>query len=71
MRTWGKERRLTMAWDVSSNASAKEKLKAEYADHIAGMNSCGVIDYYAYCKLFDLGMDILDRMYELGHKEEV
>lgn len=58
-----------MAWGISPKASKKEKLKAEYADAIAGMNSCGNIDYTVYCDLFDLGMGILDRMYELGYSD--
>lgn len=58
-----------MAWGISPKASKKEKLKEEYADEIAGMNSCGKIDYAVYCDLFDLGMVILDRMYKLGYND--
>ena len=58
-----------MAWGISPKAGKKEKLKAEYADAIASMNSCGNIDYTVYCDLFDLGMGILDRMYKLGYND--
>ena len=56
-------------WGISPKASAKEKIKAEYADTLHGYNSCGVIDYNHYSELFDFGMELLDRMYELGKAE--
>lgn len=56
-------------WGISENATPKQKLKSEYADLLNGMNSVGHIDYSAYSNLFDFGMELLDRMYELGKKE--
>lgn len=58
-----------MFWGISENASEKEKLKAEYADELHGLNSCCKIEYDIYSNLFDVGMDLLDRMYELGLKD--
>ena len=56
-------------WGISPNAPEKEKIKSEFADTLHGYNACGEIDYAHYCELFDFGMDLLDRMYELGKSE--
>ena len=56
-------------WGISSNASNKEKLKSEFTDYINGLNSCGEISYSEYCALFDFGVNLLDKMYELGKLE--
>jgi len=56
-------------WGISKNASPKEKIKAEYADYLHGLNSCGEITYTVYDEAFDVGMDLFDRMYELGKTE--
>ena len=53
-------------WGISPNASAKEKIKSEYADILHEYNSCGEIDYGHYSELYDIGMDLLDKMYEQG-----
>lgn len=58
-----------MGWGISENASPKEKLKAEMADQLKGMNSISQIDYETYSELFDFSMELLDRMYELGKNE--
>ncbi|MBQ6713186.1 MAG: hypothetical protein IJN28_05310 [Selenomonadales bacterium] len=56
-------------WGISPNASEKEKIKAEWADELNGKNSTGNIDYDTYSELFDVGMDLLDRMYKLGKSD--
>ncbi|MDF2879615.1 MAG: hypothetical protein K0R54_172 [Clostridiaceae bacterium] len=56
-------------WGISDKASPKEKLKNELADYLHGMNSCGKIAYSVYSEIFDVGMDLLDKMYELGKEE--
>ena len=53
-------------WGISPNASEKEKIKADYADILHGMNSTGTIPCDVYSDLFDDGMELLDRMYEQG-----
>lgn len=58
-------------WGISPNASEKEKIKADYADILHGMNSTGVIPYDVYSDLFDYGMELLDRMYEQGKADVV
>lgn len=56
-------------WGISDNASEKEKIKSRYSDELHGLNSCGRIDYKTYNDLWDFGMKLLDKMYELGMKE--
>lgn len=60
-----------MSWGISPNANEKEKLKSEYADFLQGLNSCCEISWKTYNDLFDLGMGLFDRMYELGKQGEV
>lgn len=57
-------------WGISPNASEKEKIKADYADILHGMNSTGAIPYDVYSDLFDEGMELFDRMYEQGKADE-
>lgn len=61
-------------WGISQYASEKEKLKSEWADYLDGLNSCAEIPYHVYSEAFDIGMDLLDRMYKIGktntNKEE-
>jgi len=59
-----------MSWGIAETASDFEKLRAESADYLGGLNSCGLIDYETYDKAFDFYMDLLQKMYDLGKKEE-
>lgn len=58
-----------MSWGISENASEKEKLKAEVNDYFKGLNSTGMIDYIAYCQLYDSCMPILEDSYDRMKKE--
>lgn len=58
-------------WGISDDATEKEKLKSEYADYLGGLNSCGEIPYTVYSEAFDMGMDLLERMYELGKSDAI
>ena len=58
-------------WGISPNASKKEKIKADYADILHGLNSTGAIPYNVYSDLFDDGMELFDRMYEQGKADAV
>ncbi|PTU25904.1 hypothetical protein DA469_21295 [Bacillus subtilis] len=58
-----------MSWGISPNATRKEKLKAEMADFLNGLNSAGEISYGIYCETFDFSMKLLDEMYELSKSE--
>ena len=53
-----------MSWGISENASEKEKLKAEVNDYFHGLNAVGMIDYIAYCDLYDACMPILEECYD-------
>lgn len=55
-----------MAWGINPNAPQKEKIKAEMNDYLMGQNSCGIIDYKTYSEMYDVSMELLDRMYALG-----
>ncbi|MZQ74923.1 MAG: hypothetical protein GT589_02050 [Peptoclostridium sp.] len=57
-------------WGISNAASLKEKLKSEMADYLHGLNAVGEISYSTYSEMFDFGLELLDRMYELGKMEE-
>lgn len=59
-----------MPWGISENASKKEKIKADFNDHINGLNSCGEISYNTYSTLFDIAENLFEEMYECG-KESV
>lgn len=56
-------------WGVSNKASEKEKIKADMADYLGGLNSVGEISYDVYSGMFVYTMGLLDRMYEQGKKE--
>lgn len=58
-------------WGIAETASAKEKIKSEYADYLRGLNSTGAIEWNAYSETFDIGMELLDEMYEQGEKDAV
>lgn len=59
-----------MGWGVSPDATNKEKLKAEMADFLSGLNATGEISYEIYKESFDFSMKLLDKMYDLGNLEK-
>ncbi|MDR4182348.1 hypothetical protein [Bacillus subtilis] len=59
-----------MSWGISSGATSKEKLKAKMADYLNGLNSTGAISYSVYSEIFDVSMNLLDKMYDLGKFEK-
>lgn len=56
-------------WGIAPTASEIEKIKAESADYLLGLNSCGVIDWGTYNAAFDFYMELLDKAYEQGKKD--
>ena len=42
-------------WGIAETASEIEKIKAEMADYLHGLDSCGEIVYSVYSNLFDSG----------------
>lgn len=59
-----------MSWGIAPRATENEKIKAEFADFLHGLNSCAKIDYETYSKIFDVGMSLLDRMHALCEKQD-
>lgn len=58
-----------MSWGIASTAPEIEKIKAESADYLNGLNSCGLVDYDTYSEAFNFYADLLDKAYELGKQE--
>ena len=58
-----------MSWGIADTAPEIEKIKAESADYLNGLNSCGVIDYGTYSYAFDFYADLIDKAYSLGKLE--
>ena len=58
-----------MSWGIADTDSEIEKIKAESADYLNGLNSCGVIDFGTYSYAFDFYADLIDKAYSLGKKE--
>ena len=56
-------------WSIANTAPEIEKIKAEMADYLHGLNSCAEIDYSIYSQLFDFSLPLIQKAYELGKKE--
>ncbi len=46
-----------------------EKIKGDFESVINGMNMVGKIQYYVYSELYDVGVDCIQKAYELGKSE--
>ena len=60
-----------MSWGIAETAPKIEKIKAESADYLRGLDSCGVIDYFTYSYAFDFYMDLLDKAYAQGREDAI
>jgi len=58
-----------MSWGIAETASDFEKLRAESADYLGGLNSCGEIEWGIYSQAFDFYADLIQKAYELGKTE--
>ena len=58
-------------WGIAETASEIEKIKAEMADYLHGLDSCGEIVYSVYSNLFDFSLPLIQKAYELGQKEAI
>lgn len=58
-----------MSWGIAETAPEIEKIKAESADYLGGLLSCGVLDYGTYSYAFDFYYDLLDEAYSQGKKD--
>lgn len=57
------------SWGIAPTAPEIEKIKAESADYLNGLNSCGIVDYTTYSEAFDFYENLIDKAYELGKQE--
>ncbi len=58
-----------MSWGIAETAPEIEKIKAESADYLNGLNSCCAIDYDDYSYAFDFYNELLDKAYLQGKKD--
>ena len=58
-----------MSWGIAETAPEIEKIKAESADYLGGLNSCGEIKWWIYSQAFDFYADLIQKAYELGKTE--
>lgn len=56
-------------WGIAETAPVIEKIKAESADYLRGLNCCGDITWGVYDKAFDFYMELISRAYEQGKKD--
>lgn len=57
------------SWGIAPTAPEIEKIKAESADYLNGLNSTGTIDYETYDYAFDFYDSLIDKAYKLGKEE--
>ncbi len=58
-----------MSWGIAETAPKIEKIKAESADYLNGLSSCGAIDYDDYSYAFDFYMGLIDEAHKTGLEE--
>ena len=56
-------------WGIAETAPEIEKIKAESADYLHGLNSCGEISWEVYDYAFDFYVGLIQKAYELGKSE--
>ena len=56
-------------WGIAETAPEIEKIKAESADYLHGLNSCGEISWEVYDYAFDFYAELIQKAYELGKSE--
>ena len=53
-------------WGIADTAPKIEKIKAESADYLNGLNSCGKIEWSIYSEMFDFYADLIEEAYAQG-----
>ena len=56
-------------WGIAETAPEIEKIKAESADYLNGLNSCGEVSWEVYDYAFDFYVGLIQKAYELGKLE--
>lgn len=54
---------------MNGKQDEKQRIKSEMIDFLNELQSEGEIDYSCYSKIFDLSLNLLDEMYELGERK--
>lgn len=56
-------------WGIADTASKIEKIKAESADYLHGLDSCGKIEWSTYSDAFDFYEDLIEKAYTQGKED--
>ena len=56
-------------WGIADTAPKIEKIKAESADYLHGLDSCGKIEWSTYSDMFDFYEDLIEKAYEQGKED--
>lgn len=56
-------------WGIADTAPKIEKIKAESADYLHGLDSCGIIEWSTYSDMFDFYADLIEKAYEQGKED--
>jgi hypothetical protein len=54
---------------LNEKAPEKERIKGQMKRYLNRLNCTCKIDYNIYSEIFDISIDLLDEMYELGKSE--
>lgn len=56
-------------WGIADTAPKIEKIKAESADYLHGLDSCGIIEWSTYSDMFDFYEDLIEKAYAQGKED--
>jgi hypothetical protein len=56
-------------WGIADTAPKIEKIKAESADYLHGLDSCGIISWSTYSDMFDFYADLIEKAYAQGKED--
>ena len=56
-------------WGIADTAPKIEKIKAESADYLHGLDSCGIISWSTYSDMFDFYAYLIEKAYEQGKED--
>lgn len=56
-------------WGIADTAPKIEKIKAESADYLHGLDSCGKIEWSTYSDMFDFYADLIEKAYAQGKED--
>lgn len=56
-------------WGIADTAPKIEKIKAESADYLHGLDSCGIISWSTYSDMFDFYEYLIEKAYAQGKED--